>query len=152
MIIIIPRLKQFQSGGAVKRIIEEYKAKGFRLTPQRIAVLEYLEGNTTHPTAEDIFIAIKKKHPTVSFATVYNTIQALKDVSGVTEVTIDPARKRYDPNTKVHHHIVCVKCGRIGDVMAEYANELALPKNVLKEFTVIGSHVDFYGVCRGCEN
>ncbi|MEK7313260.1 MAG: transcriptional repressor, partial [Deltaproteobacteria bacterium] len=57
----------------MNRIIEEYKAKGFRLTPQRIAVLEYLEGNTTHPTAEDIFIAIKKKHPTVSFATVYNT-------------------------------------------------------------------------------
>ena len=136
----------------MNRIIEEYKAKGLRLTPQRIAVLEYLEGNTTHPTAEDIFVAIKKKHQTVSFATVYNTIQALKDIGGITEVTIDPERKRFDPNTKVHHHVVCVKCGDIGDVFAEYTSALALPKSVLKEFTVIGSHVDFYGVCRGCKN
>lgn len=136
----------------MNRIIEEYKAKGLKMTPQRIAVLEYLEGNTTHPTAENIFIAIKKKHPTVSFATVYNTIQALKDIGGITEVTIDPVRKRYDPNTRVHHHVVCVKCGAIGDVFAEYTDELVLPKSVTEEFTVIGSHVDFYGVCKACKN
>ncbi|MBI5598388.1 MAG: transcriptional repressor, partial [Deltaproteobacteria bacterium] len=57
----------------MKETIERYREKGLKLTPQRLAILEYLEGNTSHPTAEDIYRAIKRKHPTVSFATVYNT-------------------------------------------------------------------------------
>lgn len=134
----------------VRKIIDRYKGKGFKLTPQRIAILKFLEGNTGHPTAEDIFIEIKKKHPTVSFATVYNTIQALKDRGDLLEVTIDPERKHFDPNPSPHHHIICTACGRIGDIFVDYSAALTLPEETLKEFTPTGNHIDFHGVCRDC--
>ncbi|HHD11666.1 MAG TPA: transcriptional repressor [Deltaproteobacteria bacterium] len=130
--------------------IEKYRSKGLKLTPQRLAILEYLDGNTSHPTAEDIYRAVKKKHPTISFATVYNTLQALLEMGEVMELTIDPERKHFDPNTTPHHHIVCTRCGKIGDVFVDYSSALELPPEVTEEFTPISNHIDFYGVCKKC--
>lgn len=134
----------------VRKIIDRYKGKGFKLTPQRLAILKFLEGNTDHPTAEDIFIEIKKKHPTVSFATVYNTVQALRDRGDLLEVTIDPERKHFDPNPSPHHHIICTACGKIGDIFVDYSAALTLPDKTLEAFTPTGNHIDFHGVCRDC--
>ena len=75
--------------------MEQYRDIGFKLTPQRLAILDYLDGNTNHPSAEEIFGAVKTKFPTMSFATVYNTLEALRDRGKVLELTIDPSRKRY---------------------------------------------------------
>lgn len=134
----------------MERILRKYRGKGFKLTPQRIAILKFLEGNTSHPTAEDIYTEIRKKYPTVSFATVYNTIQALRDRGELLEITIDPQRKHFDPNPEPHHHIMCSGCGRIGDVFVDYSRVLLLPEEVTREFAVTGNHIDFYGVCSDC--
>jgi len=131
-------------------ILDKYRGKGFRLTPQRVAILEFLKDNTTHPTAEDIFNGIKKVHPTVSFATVYNTVQALSKIGELAELTIDSERKHYDPDTSVHHHIVCTECRRIADVFVDYSESLHLPEEILAGFNVTGNHVDFSGVCMNC--
>jgi Fur family peroxide stress response transcriptional regulator len=131
-------------------IIERYRGTGFKLTPQRMAILKFLEGNTNHPTAEDIFREIRKSNPTVSFATVYNTVQALKDRGEILEITIDPERKHYDPNHKPHHHLLCTACNRIADVFVDYSEALRLPQHILDSWSVMGSHIDFYGVCTDC--
>jgi len=136
----------------VEKIIDRYRGKGFKLTPQRIAILKFLEGNTNHPTAEDIFTEVKKKNPTISFATVYNTIQALKDRGEILEITIDPERKHFDPNPDPHHHIICAKCKKIDDIFVDYSEALKLPEDVLDRFSPMGNHVDFYGVCKDCQN
>ncbi|HLC19233.1 MAG TPA: transcriptional repressor [Thermodesulfobacteriota bacterium] len=134
----------------MEKIINRYKGKGFKLTPQRLAILHYLEGNTDHPTAEDIYQEIRKKNPTVSFATVYNTVQALRDRGELLEITIDPERKHFDPNPQPHHHIMCTNCGKIDDIFIDYSSALKVPENISDEFQVLGNHVDFYGVCKGC--
>lgn len=136
----------------MEELLKKYRKKGFKLTPQRIAILKYLEGNTSHPTAENIYMAIKEKNPTVSFSTVYNTVESLKEMGEILEITIDPARKHYDPNPNPHNHIVCTVCNRIGDVFVDYSGVMNLPPDVLKEFTVTGNHVDFYGVCGECRD
>ncbi len=135
----------------MQKQIEKYRKKGMKLTPQRLAILEYLDGNTAHPTAEDIYRAVKKKHPTLSFATVYNTLQALVNMGEVMELTIDPERKHFDPDTTPHHHVICTRCGRIGDVFVDYSRRLELPEEVTRSFTVTSNHIDFYGVCKNCE-
>jgi Fur family peroxide stress response transcriptional regulator len=134
----------------MEKIIEKYKGKGFKLTPQRMAILKYLEGNTSHPTAEDIFRNLKKKYPTVSFATVYNTVQALTEMGELLEITIDPERKHFDPNPMPHHHIMCTGCGKISDIFVDYSAALNLPADILNEYELSGNHVDFYGVCSSC--
>ena len=136
----------------MKRILKKYKETGFKLTPQRLAILKFLEGNTGHPTAENIFNAIRKAHPTISFATVYNTIQALKDRGEIFELTIDPERKHYDPNVEPHHHVVCTGCNKIGDVFADFTDVLRLPDEVIGDFSVSANHVNFYGVCTDCSS
>ena len=84
----------------------------------------------------------------MSFATVYNTLNTLTNSGAVRELTIDPDRKRYDPDTSLHHHLICVTCKKIVDVPEEIAVEL--PKGVARDFTVMGSHVEFYGHCSSC--
>lgn len=122
--------------------------KGFKRTPQRLAILAYLEGNTSHPSAEEIFKAVVGKDRAMSFATVYNTLHTLAKAGTVRELTIDPVRKRYDPNTGAHHHIICVACKKVADVPGEIPVEL--PKSVAKNFSIIGNHIEFYGLCLSC--
>jgi len=133
-------------------LISKYKSRGFKLTPQRIEILRFLEGNTSHPTAEDIYRVVKKKCETVSFATVYNTLEALKSRGELVEVTIDPRRRHFDPNPAPHHHIVCASCGKIEDVFEDYSEALKLPEKVLERFTTTGNHIDFFGICADCKN
>lgn len=135
----------------MEKIIERYKGKGFKLTPQRMAILKCLDGNTSHPTAEDIFREIKKQFPTVSFATVYNTIQTLRDRGELLEITIDPKRKHFDPNPAPHHHVICSSCGCLGDVFTDYTEALRPPAEVTERFRITGNHIDFYGICADCQ-
>src|SRR3989304_1635647 len=89
--------------------------------------------------------------PIVSFATVYNTLEALRDKGEIQEITIDPLKKHYDPNPKPHHHIICVKCNKIGDVFEDYSEALRLPYHITDKFKPVGNHIDFYGICRECQ-
>jgi Fur family peroxide stress response transcriptional regulator len=59
--------------------MEKYRDIGFKLTPQRLAILDFLQGNKKHPSAEDIYRSVHKKFPTMSLATVYSTLSALKE-------------------------------------------------------------------------
>ena len=135
----------------MKKIIEKYMAKEFKLTAPRLSILKFLEGNTSHPSAEDIYREIKKVHPTVSFATVYNTLGALKKMGEVLELDIDPERRHYDPNTADHHHIICIKCHKIGDIFKDYSSIIRIPRNIERRIKVIGMNVNFYGVCYKCQ-
>lgn len=136
----------------MRKVIQKYGRRGFKMTPQRIAILEYLEGSDNHPSAEDIFRDVKKRYPTVSFATVYNTIEALKKRKEIIEITIDPERKHYESNINPHHHIVCIICKKIGDVFADYSMALRLPAEVEQEFLATGNHVHFFGICKNCRS
>ena len=135
----------------MKDIIAKYRGKDFKLTPQRLAILKFLEGNTSHPAAENIYRYTKDKYPTLSFATVYNTLQSLKNRGEILEITIDPERKHYDPNPMPHHHIICTECGNIGDILEDYSIALRLPEHIIKKFKPTGNHIDFYGICVECQ-
>lgn len=130
--------------------MEKQKEKRLKLTPQRLAILKYLEGNKDHPSADSIYKAIVKKFPTISFATVYNTLQTLKCRGQIMELNFDPFKKRFDPNPKPHHHAICIKCQKIIDIQSEYP--LPIPKIESEEFEFIGSHIEFYGLCSKCKH
>ncbi len=127
-----------------------YRDLGLKLTPQRLAVLEVLEGNTTHPSAEDVYRAVRIRFPTMSFATVYNTLETLKRRGRIIELTADPVKKRFDPNTTPHHHAICSCCSRIVDVMEEIRLETA--GAAFSGFKITGHHVEFIGICPDCQN
>jgi Fur family peroxide stress response transcriptional regulator len=121
---------------------------GIKMTPQRIAILQYLEDNKMHPSAADIFRSVSERFPTMSFATVYNTLDTLKTLRMVRELTIDPEKKRFDPNMKPHGHLICVDCHKIVDVVRGFPVELDETERC--GFKILGNHVDFYGLCPEC--
>jgi Fur family transcriptional regulator, peroxide stress response regulator len=128
--------------------MKKYKNIGLKLTPQRLAILEYLENNKEHPSASDIYEAVATKFPTMSFATVYNTLKALRDREKLLELAIDPQKKRYDPDTTRHHHLICTQCRRVVDIFSHF--ELGVPEEEQYGFEITGNHVDFYGLCPQC--
>jgi Fur family peroxide stress response transcriptional regulator len=128
--------------------MEKYKKTRLKLTPQRLAILDYLDGNQNHPSAEEIYRDVSKSFPTMSFATIYNTLEALRKQGSVLELTIDPDKKRFDPNTEIHHHLICTSCRRIEDVHTRF--DLDIPGTCRNGFEVTGNHVEFYGICPAC--
>ena len=130
--------------------MEKYREIGLKLTPQRLAIFNYLDGNKSHPSAEDIYREVSVKFPTMSFATVYNTLDALRKRGSLLELTIDPVKKRFDPNTEPHHHLICVKCKKITDIHHKY--ELPVNAKEREGFEIIGNHIEFYGLCPECKS
>lgn len=128
---------------------EKKKESYLKLTPQRLAIFEYLKDNTSHPSAADIYKAVSEIYPTMSFATVYNTLETLRGKGQLLELSIDPGKKRFDPNTKPHHHLICVQCKEVTDVHRKFA--LDLPDGERCDYEITGNHVDFYGICPKCK-
>ena len=121
---------------------------GFKRTPQRLSIMEHLDGNTSHPSAEDIYRVVGKKNPSMSFATVYNTLNTLVQTGAVRELTIDPDRKRYDPDVSAHHHLICLECKKVVDIPGDIPVEI--PRGVARDYTILGNHIEFYGICAAC--
>ncbi|NOZ69300.1 MAG: transcriptional repressor [Deferribacteres bacterium] len=128
--------------------MKEFRRLQIKLTPQRLAILNFLRGNKSHPSAEDIYKAVLKHYPTMSFATVYNTLEALKNKQRVKELKIDSGKKRYDPDTTKHHHILCIKCKKILDLHTDF--KLDVPEELTHGFELLGNSIEFYGLCRKC--
>lgn len=126
--------------------VERLKRRGVVLTLQRLAVLKEL-AKDIHATAEDIYRRLVKRYPTISRATIYSSLDALKQSGEIQELTIRRETNSYDFDPTNHHHFLCRKCGKIYDV------EIKCP--VAEKERVKGHRVDdvqayFYGVCRSC--
>jgi len=128
--------------------MRKYKELGLKLTPQRLSILAYLEDNKTHPTAEDIYRHVSKKFPTMSPATVYNTLETLKARGRLREITIEADKKHFDPDTSRHHHAICTGCKKIVDIHTDF--DLSATEKELCGFEITGSQVEFYGICPDC--
>lgn len=128
--------------------IEKYKKLGLKLTAQRLAILEYLNGNTSHPSANDIYKFVTRKFPTLSFATVYYTLRKLKQKKLIVELNIDTNKKRYDPNITSHNHIICIKCKRLKDIFVNFDIDVSMEQK--GGYLIISNHIEFYGYCPKC--
>ncbi len=102
-------------------MLRDLKRAGLKLTPQRIAIVQLFAGDETHPTAQDLFERLRPSFPSMSFATVYNTLDALAK-TGLAGLVRLPGKRgdaaRFDPNTTAHHHAVCDSCGAVLDIPA----------------------------------
>lgn len=130
--------------------MNKYKDIGLKQTPQRLAILEYLDGNINHPTVDDVYTDIKVKFPTMSLATVYKTLETLKAKRYLRELTIDKERKHFDPDTSRHHHLICIKCKKIVDIKKEFPVEI--PDEHKASFEITDTNIEFYGICPVCIN
>lgn len=133
----------------LNKLREKGAIKGFKRTPQRLTIIEHLYGNTSHPSADDIYSVVAKNNPSMSFATVYNTLNTLVQAGALRELTIDRNRKRYDPDTSAHHHLICLDCKKVTDIPGDIP--LEIPRGIAGNYVITGSHIEFYGFCATCK-
>jgi Fur family peroxide stress response transcriptional regulator len=100
----------------VEQMLADVRTAGLKLTPQRMAIVKELASDETHPTAQEIFERLQPSLPTMSFATVYNTLGALSSAGLCAALSLSPGSGRFDPNMAPHHHVVCDVCGAVRDV------------------------------------
>ncbi len=131
-------------------IRRRFQRHGIRLTAQRAAIYLALAETTLHPTAEDLYQRVRREYPALSRNTVYYTLAALQRAGLVHEVNYGHERARFDANTSVHHHLVCLGCRRITDVMDAEVDSLIAGRRRRDGFEVISHRVEFQGYCPAC--
>lgn len=97
------------------QIREQLKAKGLKVTPQRVAIYEAVVKLKNHPTAEHIIEYIKKNHPNISVGTVYKVLDSLVENHLLKKVKNERDVMRYDAIMQQHHHLYCTQTERIAD-------------------------------------
>ena len=113
---------------------------GIQPTPQRIAVVKCIMGNKSHPTADEVFASARKKCPTVSRATVYNTLNLLVERGLIGMQTIKEGAIVFDPNVRKHHHFIDDDTGAVYDIpwdQLEVKGKEKLKDFEISEFQVI---------------
>ncbi len=130
------------------KIREIFKKKGIKFSKPRYEIYKFILENRTHPTAEDVYNAIKDRIPGISFATAYNVLNKFVE-KGLVKQLIIGSSKRFDGYTQPHIHFVCKKCGKIEDVEFQEFGSIA---NKVKEkgWELKETSLYVFGICPEC--
>lgn len=127
------------------------RAGGLRLTRQRRLILEYLTSIDSHPSARQLFAWAGQRDPSLSLATVYNTLGILVQLGLLKLIEFESLDNRYDINTTPHINLICTVCGEIQD-WEEY---VTAPLDSIREksgFEVLDHRLEYYGFCQACKD
>ena len=125
---------------------------GHRITPQRLCILQALLELNTHPSAEEIYAQVRLVSPTTSLATVYKTLDTLREMGEVMELLPGDGRQHYDGvRPQFHPHVICTRCGEIRDLEIDGLTSLPGRAQVASGYEIHTQRVEFYGLCRACQ-
>jgi Fur family peroxide stress response transcriptional regulator len=124
---------------------------GKALTPQRQAVLRVVAESGEHLTANEIFEAARRDLPSISFATVYNSLKYLKEAGMVREINFGKGSSRYDRETARHDHAVCSRCGKLVDFDLKETPQLIRAAARRSRFKPESIHLTLVGLCPDCQ-
>jgi len=124
--------------------------KKVRTTLQRQKILEYLKSVRTHPTAETIYLNVKKDLPSLTLATVYRNLNLLFQLGKIKRLEIN-SEFRFDAHTKPHQHLVCKTCGSISDLFHDLNLDNFENKVNNNGFDIHSFDLMVYGICKSCK-
>ena len=123
---------------------------GLKVTPQRMAVYKVLIESRQHPSAEMVFRKVREVIPNISLDTVNRTLLTLAGIGSASIVEGSGDVKRFDGRLETHQHFKCIKCKRIFDFHYKPFDNIEVPKNISRRFTVLRKTVYLEGVCDVC--
>lgn len=133
-------------------MLSKLKDRHFRLTPQRLAVVRILATSQEHLSVEEIYKRVKVKFPVTSLATIYKTINVLKNVGELMELGFGDDRNRYDGARPFPHpHLICTQCRKILDPDIPTLSELSKELEEKTGFQIVTHRFDFFGICPECQ-
>lgn len=135
-----------------EELIAKLQEQEYRLTPQRVALLRLLATSDGHPSASQLYAQIKDRFPTTSPATVYKTLNLLKEMGEVLELGFSDDDNRYDGHKPLPHpHLICLRCRKIVDPKIDLIQDLEQEMSRQSGFQILSHRLDFYGLCPDCQ-
>jgi len=136
---------------------EVLQKEGYKLTSQRNLILKVLlENIDKHLSSEEVYLLVSKNDPDIGIATVYRALQLFERLSIVYKINLDDGLSRYELNygtgNHQHHHLICMKCGKIIEVKLDLLESLENEIEKEGNFKIIDHNVKFYGYCNKCKN
>ena len=134
---------------------ENLKQKGYKLTPQRRAILDtIIEKEGMHLTVEEIYDEVKKNCPEIGLATVYRTVLLYEEIGVVSKLELNDGCSRYEivhsDEEHMHHHLICNVCKSVYEVEDDLLDELEERIQKTYGFNILDHSVKFYGICSKC--
>ncbi len=141
---------------AMEILKEKLKETGFKITPQRRAIIEILlKNDSEHLSSEEIYDLVRVDCPEIGLATVYRTMQLLDEIGAISKLNLDDGCIRYELNLNEedahhHHHLICKSCGKIIEVKEDLLDTIEDEIQNLYKFNILNHDVKFYGTCENC--
>jgi Fe2+ or Zn2+ uptake regulation protein len=133
----------------VETMLSHLRRKGYKLTPQRRAVVTVLAQDRSHPHVSEIIARARSLSPRISASTVYYTLAMLKEENLIREIEFYNADNRYDTNVSDHLNLICMACGKIED----YEGTVPVSARTVAEttgFRPVRMRFESYGYCKRC--
>ena len=138
-----------------------FRGCGYRLTFSRQAILELLSKTSKHLSAKEIYSAVHRIYPAIGLTTIYRTLDLLIQMGLLKKFDFGDGQSRYELASGIkknhHHHLVCIKCGKIIDYDDFVKEEIELVKKVEQalsekyDFEINDHNIQFYGLCNKCK-
>lgn len=141
---------------AMEILKEKLKDTGFKITPQRRAIIEILlKNDSEHLSSEEIYDLVRVDCPEIGLSTVYRTMQLLDEIDAISKLNLDDGCIRYELNLDEedahhHHHLICKSCGKIIEVKEDLLDNIENEIQNLYKFNILNHDVKFYGTCDNC--
>ena len=136
-----------------EQLVRKLRTHGFRITPQRAALLRLIATNDAHPSASHLYAQMKAQFPSTSPATVYKTLHLLQQLGEVLELGFSDDDNRYDGRRPYPHpHLICVRCHRIVDPDVDAIGDLTEQIAEQSGYSIVSHRLDFYGMCPACRH
>ena len=132
-------------------IRERFRRSGYTLTSQRKAVLEALDESRGHPSAEDVYLLVKRKNPRVALGTVYQALGVLEEIGVIGAKRWSDSPTRYDLNVGPHLDIRCTRCGEVSEVPGVGLSEIEERVRENTPYEVTSANLVVEGVCPACQ-
>ena len=133
------------------QIVTSLREEGHRITPQRIAIMDYLLHTEDHPSADLVHSTVKKRYPTVSLSTVYKTLDLLRERKLVNEIDVE-GEARFDAHVNEHVNLVCLNCGKIEDIDEKGLKNIQVKIAKKSEYLIIKGSFEMHGYCSKCKS
>lgn len=122
-----------------------------RMTRQRTVILDALCQSRNHPTADDLYEAVRRQLPNVSLGTIYRNLDILARSGRVKRLDSGGTQARFDAELSPHHHVRCRGCGKVDDVAVTPNTRIRRPKRSEHGFEIDDHRIEFDGLCPDCQ-
>lgn len=133
-------------------ILNNLRKRDCRITPQRIAILKAFLNTDQHPGVEHVYQQVKIDFPTTSLATVYKTVNLLKEIDEILEISFTDQGNRYDGNKPYPHpHLICTSCDSIIDPDVSFLEQITDEVTKSTGYQITSHQVELFGICPTCQ-